>query len=46
MYRLYWQVRGLPTVIFVSKDVEKNAIRTEGVFPRDIYRDIIKDHLL
>lgn len=39
------QVRGLPTVIFVSKDTQKNAIRTEGVLPREVFRSIIRNDL-
>lgn len=39
------QIRGLPTIIFVSKDCEKNAIRTEGLLPLDVMRSIIENEL-
>lgn len=35
------QVRGLPTVYFVSPDPKKDAIRTEGLIPIQMMRDII-----
>eukprot|EP00246_Nothoceros_aenigmaticus_P008153 TRINITY_DN22664_c0_g1_i1.p1 TRINITY_DN22664_c0_g1~~TRINITY_DN22664_c0_g1_i1.p1 ORF type:complete len:189 (+),score=20.07 TRINITY_DN22664_c0_g1_i1:25-591(+) len=39
------QVRGLPTLIFVSKDPEKHAIRVEGLMPSQVLRDIIEKEL-
>eukprot|EP00250_Pteridium_aquilinum_P015196 c22437_g1_i3 orf=128-658(+) len=39
------KIQGLPTLIFVSKDTEKNAIRTEGLLPRDVIRNIIETEL-
>ncbi|MCO5591456.1 hypothetical protein L7F22_045439 [Adiantum nelumboides] len=39
------QVRGLPTVFFISKDPQKNVIRTEGILPNEVYRDIIMNDL-
>ncbi len=39
------QIRGLPTMVFVSKDTEKLAIRTEGLLPGDVIRDIIEKEL-
>ncbi|XP_014500173.1 thioredoxin-like protein CITRX, chloroplastic [Vigna radiata var. radiata] len=35
------QVRGLPTVFFISPDPSKDAIRTEGLIPIQMMRDII-----
>ncbi|KAG5034976.1 hypothetical protein GLYMA_04G135300v4 [Glycine max] len=35
------QVRGLPTVFFISPDLNKEAIRTEGLLPIQMMRDII-----
>ncbi|CAJ2638783.1 thioredoxin-like protein CITRX, chloroplastic [Trifolium pratense] len=35
------QVRGLPTVFFISPDPKKDAIRTEGLIPIQMMRDII-----
>ncbi|KAK2386031.1 thioredoxin protein CITRX, chloroplastic [Trifolium repens] len=35
------QVRGLPTVFFISPDPKKDAIRTEGLVPIQMMRDII-----
>ncbi|KAL6900647.1 hypothetical protein ACP4OV_005323 [Aristida adscensionis] len=39
------QVRGLPTLYFFSPDKSKDAIRTEGLIPIDMIRNII-DHEL
>lgn len=36
-----FQVRGLPTVFFISPDPSKDAIRTEGLIPIQMMRDII-----
>ena len=36
-----FQVRGLPTVFFISPDPNKDAIRTEGLIPIQMMRDII-----
>eukprot|EP00245_Coleochaete_scutata_P017420 TRINITY_DN8536_c0_g2_i1.p1 TRINITY_DN8536_c0_g2~~TRINITY_DN8536_c0_g2_i1.p1 ORF type:complete len:190 (-),score=40.91 TRINITY_DN8536_c0_g2_i1:42-611(-) len=35
------EIRGLPTMVFVSNDKAKNAIRTEGLLPRETIREII-----
>ncbi|OIW16916.1 hypothetical protein TanjilG_19221 [Lupinus angustifolius] len=35
------QVRGLPTLFFISPDQKKDAIRTEGLIPIQMMRDII-----
>ncbi|XP_022131323.1 thioredoxin-like protein CITRX, chloroplastic [Momordica charantia] len=35
------QVRGLPTLFFISPDPSKEAIRTEGLIPIQMMRDII-----
>lgn len=37
------QIRGLPTLVFVSKDKEKLAKRTEGVLPVEALKELIED---
>ncbi|XP_075520303.1 thioredoxin-like protein CITRX1, chloroplastic [Primulina tabacum] len=39
------QVRGLPTLYFLSPDPNKDAIRTEGLLPIQMMRDIIDNEL-
>ncbi|KAL8168396.1 hypothetical protein V2J09_009895 [Rumex salicifolius] len=39
------QVRGLPTLYFVSPDSNKDAIRTEGLIPIQMMRDIIDSEM-
>ncbi|RCV30854.1 hypothetical protein SETIT_6G129100v2 [Setaria italica] len=39
------QVRGLPTLYFFSPDQSKDAIRTEGLIPMDMIRNIIDNEL-
>ncbi|KAF6155422.1 hypothetical protein GIB67_019948 [Kingdonia uniflora] len=39
------QVRGLPTVYFISPDPSKDAIRTEGLIPIQMMRDIIDNEM-
>ncbi|MED6188932.1 Thioredoxin-like protein citrx2, chloroplastic [Stylosanthes scabra] len=39
------QVRGLPTVFFISPDPNKDAIRTEGLVPIQMMRDIIDNEM-
>ncbi|EXC04041.1 Thioredoxin-like protein CITRX [Morus notabilis] len=39
------QVRGLPTLFFVSPDPNKDAIRTEGLIPIQMMRDIINNEM-
>lgn len=39
------QVRGLPTLYFISPDSSKDAIRTEGLIPIQMMRDIIDNDL-
>ncbi|KAK9154643.1 hypothetical protein Sjap_002123 [Stephania japonica] len=39
------QVRGLPTVYFISPDPTKDAIRTEGLIPIQMMRDIIDNEM-
>ncbi|KAH7548587.1 hypothetical protein ACOSP7_031888 [Xanthoceras sorbifolium] len=39
------QVRGLPTLLFVSPDPRKDAIRTEGLIPLQMMRDIINNEM-
>lgn len=42
---LILQIRGLPTMVFVSPDTEKLAIRTEGLLSTNVIRDIIEKEL-
>ncbi|PKA45712.1 Thioredoxin-like protein CITRX, chloroplastic [Apostasia shenzhenica] len=35
------QVRGLPTLYFISPDPKKDAIRTEGLIPKEMIKNII-----
>ncbi|KAK9128996.1 hypothetical protein Syun_017793 [Stephania yunnanensis] len=39
------QVRGLPTVYFISPNPTKDAIRTEGLIPIQMMRDIIDNEM-
>ncbi|XP_043718789.1 thioredoxin-like protein CITRX, chloroplastic [Telopea speciosissima] len=39
------QVRGLPTLYFISPDPNKDAIRTEGLIPPQMIRDIIDNEM-
>ncbi|XP_047323353.1 thioredoxin-like protein CITRX2, chloroplastic [Impatiens glandulifera] len=39
------QVRGLPTLYFISPDPNKEAIRTEGLIPLQMIREIINNHM-
>ncbi|KAM6582853.1 hypothetical protein CsatB_009855 [Cannabis sativa] len=39
------QVRGLPTLYFISPDPKKDAIRTEGLIPIQMMRDIIDNEM-
>ncbi|XP_024393582.1 thioredoxin-like protein CITRX, chloroplastic [Physcomitrium patens] len=39
------QIRGLPTMVFISPDEEKLAIRTEGLLSTNVIRDIIEKEL-
>ncbi|KAJ6847530.1 thioredoxin-like protein CITRX1, chloroplastic [Iris pallida] len=39
------QVRGLPTLYFISPDPNKDAIRTEGLVPPEMIKDIIDNEL-
>ncbi|XP_028552107.1 thioredoxin-like protein CITRX, chloroplastic isoform X1 [Dendrobium catenatum] len=39
------QVRGLPTLYFISPDPTKNAIRTEGLIPREMIKNIIDNEM-
>ncbi|KAF3775527.1 Thioredoxin-like protein [Nymphaea thermarum] len=39
------QVRGLPTLFFVSPDPSKDAIRTEGLIPIEMMRKIIETEM-
>ncbi|XP_078160870.1 thioredoxin-like protein CITRX, chloroplastic [Carex rostrata] len=39
------QVRGLPTLYFISPNPKKNAIRTEGLIPSVLIHDIIDNEM-
>ncbi|ESQ49362.1 hypothetical protein EUTSA_v10021607mg [Eutrema salsugineum] len=39
------QVRGLPTLFFISPDPSKDAIRTEGLIPLQMMHDIIDNEM-
>ncbi|XVF24485.1 hypothetical protein REPUB_Repub13aG0132100 [Reevesia pubescens] len=39
------QVRGLPTLFFISNDRNKEAIRTEGLIPIQMMRDILDNEM-
>lgn len=39
------QVRGLPTLFFISPDSNKDVIRTEGLIPAQMIRDIIDNEM-
>ncbi|KAL5572779.1 hypothetical protein UlMin_022376 [Ulmus minor] len=39
------QVRGLPTLFFISPDPSKDAIRTEGLIPIQMMHDIIDNEM-
>ncbi|KAL3530094.1 hypothetical protein ACH5RR_009416 [Cinchona calisaya] len=39
------QVRGLPTLYFISPNPSKDAIRTEGLIPIQMIRDIIENEM-
>ncbi|CAA6671272.1 unnamed protein product [Spirodela intermedia] len=39
------QVRGLPTLYFISPDPNKEAIRTEGLVPAEMIKNIIDNEL-
>ncbi|GFZ02432.1 thioredoxin z [Actinidia rufa] len=39
------QVRGLPTLYFISPDPNKDAIRSEGLIPIQMMRDIIDNQM-
>ena len=39
------QIQGLPTLVFVGTDVEKPALRTEGMLPAEMVKSIIANEL-
>ena len=39
------QIRGLPTLIFISPDKTKPALRTEGMLPAEQIKEIIENEL-
>lgn len=39
------QVRGLPTLYFISPNQKKNAIRTEGLIPVQMMREILENEM-
>ena len=42
---LLYQVRGLPTLFFISPDSNKEPIRTEGLIPIQMMRDILDNEM-
>ncbi|XP_017701966.2 uncharacterized protein LOC103722352 isoform X2 [Phoenix dactylifera] len=42
---LHEQVRGLPTLYFISRDPNKDAIRTEGLLPSEMIKNIIDNEM-
>ena len=39
------EIQGLPTMVFLSTDPKKNALRTEGLLPADTIKEIIAKEL-
>jgi len=39
------QIQGLPTLIFISADASKSALRTEGLLPADTIKNIVQNEL-
>ena len=39
------QIQGLPTLVFVGTDTEKPALRTEGMLPAEMVKNIIANEL-
>lgn len=39
------QVRGLPTLYFISPDPRKDAVRTEGLIPTEMIKNIIDNEM-
>ena len=39
------QIQGLPTLVFVGTDMEKPALRTEGMLPAEMVKNIISNEL-
>lgn len=39
------QIQGLPTLVFVGTDLEKPALRTEGMLPAEMIKGIISNEL-
>jgi len=39
------QIQGLPTMVFVSTDANKPALRTEGLLPAETIKEIILNEL-
>jgi hypothetical protein len=37
------QIEGLPTIVFIPKDGDKPALRTEGLYPADQIVQIVKE---
>ena len=42
----YMQIQGLPTMVFVGTDPNKPALRTEGLLPAHIIKEIIENELM
>ncbi|MQM23857.1 hypothetical protein Taro_056927, partial [Colocasia esculenta] len=39
------QVRGLPTLYFINPNLSKDAIRTEGLIPPEMIKNIIDNEM-
>lgn len=40
------QIQGLPTMVFVGTDPNKPALRTEGLLPAHIIKEIVQNELI
>ncbi|KAK9905834.1 hypothetical protein WJX75_007277 [Coccomyxa subellipsoidea] len=40
------QIQGLPTMVFVGTDPNKPALRTEGLLPANVIKEIIENELM
>ncbi len=39
------QIQGLPTMVFVGMDKDKPALRTEGLLPAEVIKEIIEKEM-
>ena len=40
------QIQGLPTMVFVGTDPNKPALRTEGLLPANVIKEIFENELM